>query len=129
MQAKSKYRLIVGGILFSGLLLYFGQGMANEAARVCAQDYKKFCAGIQPGDGRIGRCLMENKNDISQQCRYVLEQATRKLLGEFVQACQTDVQKYCEGVKPGDGRILNCLRGEKENISEPCRQVVDKIKG
>jgi len=40
---------------------------ATRAA--CAADAQKFCAGVQPGGGRIVACLKEHKDSLSDQCK------------------------------------------------------------
>lgn len=35
----------------------------------CAEDVKKFCSGVQPGEGRIRACLEQNFNDLSPMCK------------------------------------------------------------
>jgi Cysteine rich repeat len=40
-------------------------------------------------------------------------------------ACRADAEKLCAGVEHGHGRILNCLAGQKEKLSDECRQMVE----
>ena len=35
--------------------------------------------------------------------------------------CQADVKKLCPGVKPGHGRILGCLEGKEDQVSQACK--------
>jgi Cysteine rich repeat len=39
-------------------------------------------------------------------------------------ACDEDVKKLCAEIRPGGGRILQCLRGQESNLSPACRQVL-----
>lgn len=39
-------------------------------------------------------------------------------------ACGADTKKYCDGVSPGGGRILDCLAKQKDKLSPACKQVV-----
>lgn len=39
------------------------------AAAACAGDIQKYCPAVQPGSGRIIRCLAANKDGVSQTCR------------------------------------------------------------
>ena len=41
-------------------------------------------------------------------------------------ACEADVQKLCTGVQPGGGRILACLKQHKDQVSDGCKQAVQK---
>lgn len=39
-------------------------------------------------------------------------------------ACKADYQKFCSGVIPGGGRVLECLAKQKDKLSPACRKVV-----
>ena len=39
-------------------------------------------------------------------------------------ACDEDVKKLCPDIRPGGGRILQCLRGKESNLSPSCRQAL-----
>jgi hypothetical protein len=40
-------------------------------------------------------------------------------------ACQADYDKFCLGTIPGDGRIVACLRRQSDQLSQPCRKMLD----
>ena len=40
-------------------------------------------------------------------------------------ACKADYEKFCRSTMPGGGRIIACLKKERERLSESCRKVVD----
>lgn len=40
------------------------------------------------------------------------------------EACHADIRTYCEGVTPGEGRILACLQAYRDRVSEPCDEVL-----
>lgn len=42
---------------------------ARAAMSACNGDVQKFCPMVQPGGGRIVRCLAANEDKISQSCR------------------------------------------------------------
>jgi Cysteine rich repeat len=35
--------------------------------------------------------------------------------------CKADVQKFCGDVKPGQGRIIDCLKAHAPDLSDSCR--------
>ena len=37
-------------------------------------------------------------------------------------ACGADAQKFCSGVQPGGGRVVNCLKEHKDELSDKCKQ-------
>ena len=39
-------------------------------------------------------------------------------------ACDEDVKKLCPDIRPGGGRILQCLHGQQSNLSPACRQAL-----
>ncbi|HNW44750.1 MAG TPA: cysteine rich repeat-containing protein [Elusimicrobiales bacterium] len=41
-------------------------------------------------------------------------------------ACAADREKFCAGVKPGEGRIKECLRQNLKDLSETCRARQEK---
>jgi hypothetical protein len=44
------------------------------AAGQCKDDLSKFCANVQPGQGRGLACLQKNEKNASQQCKDALKQ-------------------------------------------------------
>jgi Cysteine rich repeat len=41
----------------------------EKAQQACAEDIQKFCKDIQPGGGRIAKCLKEHACDLSSACK------------------------------------------------------------
>jgi hypothetical protein len=40
-------------------------------------------------------------------------------------ACMADFQKYCTGVEPGGGRIIECLSKQLDKLTPECKKVVE----
>ena len=55
-----------------------GKTEVKEAADACRDDAEKFCAGIQPGGGRLAICLNRNFESLSPACKQVMEEARSK---------------------------------------------------
>ncbi len=127
MKNKLLHSYLTITALSCSLLFNTSLSVADEGGKACATDYKRFCANVKPGDGRIGKCLMQHKDEISQTCRAFFQRAKKNLINEFIAACQTDVANNCKGVQSGEGRILNCLRDHSENISDRCKGVIQKL--
>lgn len=36
-------------------------------------------------------------------------------------ACKADTEKFCAGVKPGDGRLAKCLKEHEAELSPECK--------
>ena len=43
-------------------------------------------------------------------------------------ACAADREKFCAGVKPGDGRLRDCLQKNLRSLSEGCKARQEKVK-
>ncbi len=42
--------------------------------------------------------------------------------------CADDAARLCKGVQPGEGRIVNCLREHKEQLSPACKENIAKAR-
>src|SRR5262249_59605323 len=43
------------------------------------------------------------------------------------QACSADLQRLCAGVQPGGGRILQCMRTHKTELSPDCQSALAQV--
>ncbi|MBS0170183.1 MAG: cysteine rich repeat-containing protein [Nitrospira sp.] len=50
-----------------------GRG-GHGAKKACAEDVKRLCAGVKPGEGRIVQCLKEHAQDLSSTCAQTMQQ-------------------------------------------------------
>lgn len=41
-------------------------------------------------------------------------------------ACHDDIQKYCGQVKPGEGRMVRCMKENEKNFSPACKTEMEK---
>jgi hypothetical protein len=37
-------------------------------------------------------------------------------------ACKADVDKYCPGIKPGDGTLKACMKEHRKELSPDCKK-------
>ncbi len=44
--------------------------------------------------------------------------------GQVRTACAADVRTLCSGVTPGGGRIAQCMREKKDQLSEGCKSAL-----
>jgi len=49
--------------------------------------------------------------------------------GEESLICADDIEKYCKEIKPGGGRLLNCLKGHENELSVSCRGKISELQG
>ncbi|KAF0127219.1 MAG: hypothetical protein FD189_428 [Elusimicrobia bacterium] len=48
--------------------------------------------------------------------------------GEGKGVCAEDIQKLCKDVKPGEGRMRDCLQKNIKKLSEECQTRQEKVK-
>ena len=101
---------------------------AAQTSKPCADDAAKLCAGVQPGGGAIAKCLKEHSSELSPACKKNIEKAKKKA-HELKEACKDDAQKLCKGMKPGGGKILQCLKQHEDELSPSCKAEMDRPKG
>jgi hypothetical protein len=44
-----------------------------------------------------------------------------------IQACKPDLAKFCPGIKPGGGRIAECLKQHEAELAPACQATVAKV--
>jgi hypothetical protein len=44
--------------------------------------------------------------------------------GAVREACKADVASLCSGLQPGGGRIRECLKANREKLSDGCRAAI-----
>lgn len=110
--------------------------LAAEAAKLeqsCADDIKKYCSDVTPGEGRMLYCMHAHEDKISPKCDYDLEEAAADvqlhadLLKEAIGACKAEISGVCGKTQPGQGRIAACLFSNKSTASKACGDVLGKI--
>ena len=120
-----------------------------DARKACEPDVQKFCKDIVPGGGRIIKCLKEHAADLSADCKdkggaFIGEKASEKKpeekapekkveekserKAEWEEACGEEVKKLCADVKPGEGRIIECMKAKSESLSVGCKAQIEKAK-
>ena len=110
--------------------------LAAEAAKLensCADDIKKYCSDVTPGEGRMLYCMHAHEDKISPKCSYDLEEAAADVqlsadnLKEAITACKAEIGGVCGKTQPGQGRIAACLFANKSMASKACGDVLGKI--
>lgn len=58
-----------------------------------------------------------------------LSNAALAQMQEVMHYCKPDIERLCPGVQPGGGRIAQCLKAHKMDISVGCAKTLQKMKG
>jgi hypothetical protein len=115
---------LIVAVLFCGLTpASFAQEPLQRGA--CKADVAKFCKDVQQGQGRIVRCMKAHENELSPACKNLIA-AQKEKSREFMQSCKADEAKFCNGIKPGGGRIINCLKQHEAELSADCKTHIPK---
>jgi hypothetical protein len=97
--------------------------LSARAQDACKADAEKLCKDVRTGGGRIIACLKSHKSELPPACQEKL--AVGKAKGEKVhEGCQPDVDRFCKGIKPGEGRIIACLKSHEAELAPACKAVV-----
>lgn len=92
----------------------------------CKADREKFCKGMEKGEGLM-KCMHEHKDQLSPECKAMGEKM-KEAHQEVKAACKGDVETLCAGVEPGKGRIIQCMKDNKEKLSAGCKAELDEKK-
>jgi hypothetical protein len=111
----------------------------------CGQDLRRFCYGVQPGEGRLIQCLSSHSSQLSPAC--ISRLAARPTFGVVAPSqnlqspglpsadpptgaavtasalrasCGPDVQALCGGVSRNNGGVVKCLSSHRTELSPTC---------
>ena len=100
-----------------------GDAKMEKIKQACQPDAEKLCKGIKPGEGRIAACLKSHDSELAPACQKLVGRVETSAR-EVHEACKNDVEKLCQGIQPGGGRILACLKSHEAELSGPCKAVL-----
>jgi Cysteine rich repeat len=112
------------GIFFALLAFFYLPAFSH--GRPCVDDAAKFCKDVKGAQGRM-QCLKEHQAALSPQCQARV-QAMEARAKEMSDACQSDVQQFCNDVSPGGGRIAQCLRQHESQLSATCQAELAQVR-
>jgi len=77
MNRRRNYLLGLAATVFC-MILWFGTDVYAQGRVPCVEDIAKFCKDVQPGGGRIVRCLKEHESELSPECNERLAQPRKR---------------------------------------------------
>lgn len=108
--------------------------LVNTVKTGCEEELKSYCSQVTPGEGRVLACLYSHEDKLSGRCEYALYDASAQLerfianLSYVATECERDLDKYCSAVPAGEGRLVNCLKGQQaDKISDRCDQALQDV--
>ena len=126
--------VVLGCMLFTGGLAFAAEkGPIDIVADGCKTELDTYCKGVTPGEGRILACLYAYQDKLSSRCEYALYDASAQLekaivaLTYLANECRDDLKSFCSDVKPGEGRLIQCIEKNKEKISDRCKQAIKDV--
>ncbi len=109
------------------------QSLVDYVTNSCKAEIENFCSTVNPGNSRLMLCFAAHEDQLSERCEFALYQASAALeqavaaIGYVGRACRSDIQTLCPETQPGDGRILECLGGQEEKVSQACKDAVADV--
>ncbi|HEX7588913.1 MAG TPA: cysteine rich repeat-containing protein [Anaerolineae bacterium] len=105
----------------------------DKLESACANDIKKYCKTVTPGEGRMIYCMDAHEDKISAKCAFELRDAATSVqnaadsLRDAVIACKAEITGVCGKILPGQGRIAACLFANKSTASSGCLEAIQNI--
>ncbi|MBL8034584.1 MAG: hypothetical protein JNJ69_12845 [Leptospiraceae bacterium] len=111
-------------ILLIGALTIGAIGISAKGE--CQQDREKFCKNAPKGDHKaMYECMKSHEAQLSEGCKEH-RQLLREKSKDIQKACKKDYKKLCKGEKPGQGRIIKCLKQNESSLSADCKSALSK---
>lgn len=99
--------------------------LVQEVHKDCRPDVQRLCQGVQRGGGRIRACLVSHADELSPVCRQAAGQL-QAYRDAVHPGCRADVQRLCQGIEKGGGRILACLQTHPGQLTPACQEHVNQ---
>ena len=127
MRQAMVWTVVIGMVLVFSGVASAQQALIDSVVKGCDKELKTYCKDVTPGEGRGLACLYAFSDKLSAQCEYALYDAAAQLeravaaLSYTVNECRDDLTKFCSNIKPGEGRLLQCLEKNDANVTKRCK--------
>ena len=106
------------------LLMFSPQVASAQDARPCKADREKFCAGLQPGDGKLRECMKQHEAELSPECKE-RQEAWKKVRVN----CKSDEEKFCADAGKERGAMTKCLESHASELGQACADALKSRPG
>ncbi len=130
MRHAMMWIVVIGMVLALSGVVSAQQKLIESVTKGCEKELKTFCKDVTPGEGRVLACLYAHEDKLSGQCEYALYDAAVQLervinaVAYAANECRDDLTKFCSDIKPGEGRVLQCLDKNDAKVSKRCKQAL-----
>ena len=130
MRQAMVWSVVIGMVLVFSGVAPAQQSLIKSVVKGCEKELKTYCKDVTPGEGRGLACLYAFSDKLSAQCEYALYDAAVQLerainsLAYVANECGGDLKTYCSDIKPGQGRLLQCIDKNEAKISSRCKQAL-----
>jgi|MudIll2142460700_1097286.scaffolds.fasta_scaffold213650_3 hypothetical protein len=130
MRQAMVWIVVIGMVLVFSGAASAQQALVESVVKGCDKELKTYCKDVTPGEGRGLACLYAFSDKLSAQCEYALYDAAVQLerainaLAYVANECGGDLKTYCSGIKPGEGRLLQCIEKNDAKVSSRCKQAL-----
>ena len=77
---------------------------------------------------RGGRCSSVFCPQVSLRHACLVPAKAQAGLEDVRTYCMSDIERLCKGIEPGGGRLIQCLKTHKKEMSVGCAQALQKLK-
>ena len=107
------------------------ESVIESVAIGCEKELTTYCAEVTPGEGRILACMYAFEDKLSGKCEFALYDAAAQLerfvgaLTYVANECAEDLDTHCAAVEMGEGRLAECLLGNKSKLQARCAAAIE----
>ena len=107
--------------------------IVKSVAEGCNKEIRTYCSTVTPGEGRVLACLFSHEDKLSGRCQYALYDAAVQLeravatLTYVANECDADLETYCANIRPGEGRLAQCLKKNEKKLNQRCTQAIKDV--
>lgn len=117
-----KLNVLWAAILFTFTVSLGAQGMGKgmKMGGPCRDDRMKHCSHAMGDHAKMLQCMNDHEKDLSNACREHKNAMNADMKSAHA-VCMQDIEKFCADVKPGQGRMRECLKKNQAGLSQACK--------